>query len=214
MAVNMLCHEAICSSGFIWQSTSVMPGMKQLPEDICPSIPIAISILAMPRNDVARNAAIRMPTNVFAHAEVIGIIVAERICIKKARPSPVSAHSISKRIPPRKRKSMERRERGEGGRADQREALVASRYHASGAYERVPSHHALGAWESVGIVGKIGSSGVVNTHQYRNKVVFALAFFAPHQRKPVRFGRAARFARVEGEVQKFKSRRFLEGGFF
>jgi len=35
----------------------------------------------------------------------------------EARPSPVSAHSISKRIPPRKRKSMERRKRGEGGRA-------------------------------------------------------------------------------------------------
>ena len=38
---------------------------------------------------------------------------------------------------------------------------AASRYHASGAYERVPSHHALGAWESVGIVAKIGSSRVV-----------------------------------------------------
>ena len=34
-----------------------------------------------------------------------------------ARPSPVSAHSISKRIPPRKRKSMEN---GNGARADAR----------------------------------------------------------------------------------------------
>src|SRR5205807_6372388 len=38
-------------------------------------------------------------------------------------------------------------------------------------------------------------------HKDRNKAVFGLVFFAPHQRKPVWFGCAARFARVEGEVR-------------
>jgi len=67
---------------------------------------------------------------------------------------------------------------------------------------------------SVGILGKMSSSSVVDTHQTRDKVGFGLVFFGRRQRKPMICGHAARFARVEGEVRKIQSRRFLEGGFF
>src|SRR3989344_75523 len=112
---------------------------------------------------------------------------------KGFRPSPVSAHSISKRIPPAKKKKHERRKRGEDGRAVLR-AWRRSSYHGIGAYAEISSHHARGACESVALRLEIGSSGAVYSHHHRNfqKIgrIFALVFFAPHQRKPVRFGRA------------------------
>jgi len=127
------------------------------------------------------------------------------------------AHSILKKSLPRKRKSMERRN---GARAD-------ARYSARGGVRittesertiRYQTTTRSARAKSVALRLEIGSSGAVYSHHHRNfqKIgrIFALVFFAPHQRKPVRFGRAARFARVEGEVQKFKSRRFLEEGFF
>ena len=68
--------------------------------------------------------------------------------------------------------------------------------------------------QSVSVGAKIGSSSVVDTHQRRDKVGFGLVFFGAGQRKPMICGHAARFARVEGEVRKIQSRRFLEGDFF
>src|SRR3989338_5218368 len=120
---------------------------------------------------------------------------AARLALKgKARPSPVSAHSIQKCIPPRKRKSMERRN---GARAD-------ARYSARGGVRATTqpertiwyqtTTHAARAG-SVALRLEIGSSGAVYSHHHRNfqKIgrTFALVFFSPHQRKPVRFGRAA-----------------------
>ena len=63
------------------------------------------------------------------------------------------------------------------------------------------------------VSAKIGSSRVVDTHQTRDRVGFALVFFGAGQRKPVRLRHAARFARVEGEVraEDFWREDFLEG---
>ena len=118
---------------------------------------------------------------------------------------------FQKESPREKRKSMES---GNGARADAPSLRGAGRRRDTTRAERTIWERATtrsARAKSVALRLEIGSSGAVYSHTYRNKVVFALAFFAPHQRKPVRFGRAARFARVEGEVQKFKSRRFSGG---
>ena len=62
--------------------------------------------------------------------------------------------------------------------------------------------------QSLGIVAKIGSSNVVQSHKIRTKVGIRLVFFDGGQRKPVIQRGAARFARVEGEV---RAEDFLEG---
>ena len=64
-AVNMFCHVAMCSSGFIWQSVVVMPGIKQSPEDICPSGPIVMSAWATPRKETSKNTDNATPMSAF-----------------------------------------------------------------------------------------------------------------------------------------------------
>ena len=133
--------------------------------------------------------------------------------------APFPPIQFQKNPPPAKKKKYGKAERGEGGRAVLR-AWRRSSDHAIEAYDEISSHHARGACEAGSVAKRleIGSSGAVYSHHHRNfqKIgrIFALVFFAPHQRKPVRFGRAARLARVEGGGKKFKSRKFLEGGFF
>ena len=98
---------------------------------------------------------------------------------------------------------MRMRER-RGREGNTTESNRTSEYRATTCAERARS--------SVG--AKIGSSSVVNTHKYRNRAGFALVFFARHQRKPVRFGRAARFARVECEVRKIQKPKIFGGRIF
>ena len=64
-----------------------------------------------------------------------------------------------------------------------------------------------------GVDAKMSSSRFVDTHKTRDKVGFALVFFGGGQRKPMRFGHSARFARVEGEVRKnSKAEDYWRGG--
>ena len=65
----------------------------------------------------------------------------------KARPDLTPVPPIQfKNASPAKKKSMERRKRGEGGRAVLRAGRRSS-HHGIGAYDTVPSHHARGACE-------------------------------------------------------------------
>ena len=65
-----------------------------------------------------------------------------------------------------------------------------------------------------GLGAKMSSSRFVDMHKSRDKVGFALVFFGGGQRKPMRFGHSARFARVEGEVRKIQKPKIFGGGFF
>ena len=80
-----------------------------------------------------------------------------------------------------------------------------------GAYRVGMQYSARGACASVGVPAKMSSSGVVYCHKTRTQIQILLVFFGGGQRKPMGFGHAARFARMEGKVQ---AEDFLEGGFF
>src|SRR3989338_5394496 len=73
--------------------------------------------------------------------------VSDCFFLRRSPTEPPSAHSIQKCIPPRKRKSMERRKRGEGGAPSPRGEWQRSSNHAIGAYERISSYHSRGACE-------------------------------------------------------------------
>lgn len=76
---------------------------------------------------------------------------------------PRSAPFNFKKNPPAKKKKHGEAETGRGRtRRPAGGAGRRSRYPARGAYERISSHHARGAWESVRIVGEIGSRRLIS----------------------------------------------------
>jgi len=129
------------------------------------------------------------------------------------RPSPVSAHSISKRIPPRKRKSMERRKRGEGGRA----VLRAGGVRVTTESERtiwVRTTTRSARAKSVALRLEKGSNLVVQCSPNKTCLVWGV-FLARGAKRRVR--KRSGFldnSLFQMQVQKFKSRRFSGGRIF
>ena len=120
----------------------------------------------------------------------------------EAFPEPHPPHSILKSTPAKMNEDGggwgEGRAYSRAGRSVERTKRVKAATHAARA-------------QSLSVPAKMSSSGVVYCHKTRTQIQILLVFFGGGQRKPMGFGHAARFARMEGKVQ---AEDFLEGGFF
>ena len=122
---------------------------------------------------------------------------------------PPAAHSFLE-FPPREKPEWKRSGGGRGRPHAVLRALGGIHSESERTLRVRNTTHAARA-KSVSVGAKMGSSSVVNTHHSRDEIGLGLARAGRGQRVPGGFRHAARFARVEGEVQKFKSQRFLEG---
>ena len=126
-----------------------------------------------------------------------------------ARPSPVSAHSISKRIPPAKKKKHGKAETGRGRTRGTPRGRRSS-YHGIGAYEKVPSHHARGACE-VSPKWRNGSERSTIETPESNSIPFCRFQNARHE-APRRGEWGFRALRTSKRFKKIQIRKLFGGG--